>query len=91
MWFLNLARGTAQVIGALLLVVYTAAYCVHLAMGIRPDCQCLGRVVAYLYDRNEALWNVVRNGVLIGLLAAAWLLRRGERDLITQTEANAKR
>lgn len=72
-WFvLAPQRRRLAVAAILMLLVFSGMYGAHLALGVRPDCGCLGKILAFKEDMNTAQIVLLRNALLAGSLG--WYL-----------------
>jgi len=82
-WFLGVHRLAMALAAGVLLAAFTGLYALHLAIASPPDCNCLGLIMAFNRGETIAENLLVRNGVLMGVMALAgisWLVRtRGIR------------
>lgn len=69
-WLLGLARRLAVAGVALLLVLFSAVYAVHLAAGPAPPCGCLGAMGGFDRMMGEGPAVLARNAVLLAILSA---------------------
>lgn len=74
-WLFGFYRDWSVVSVAVLLILFTTAFGLHVALGREPQCECLGEWMAF--DRLQIVsYNLfTRNGVLLGLLAIGTALQ----------------
>lgn len=74
-WVLSARRARFEWLALALLACFTLVYASHAVFAKPPDCQCLGRISAFLAAKDHAPGVAARNGVLMALLATALSLR----------------
>jgi hypothetical protein len=82
-WFFNVARTRASVGAILLLVAFTSAYSLQLAVGERPTCGCFARLSQYVLGVERARYTIGRNLLLIAMAGWGLLYTRGPKDMKT--------
>lgn len=75
-WILRIWRPLALRAAFALLAAFTGFYALHLATAEPPDCGCLGRLLAHSDSLSSAWWVLVRNSLLMGVLAFALIRTR---------------
>lgn len=88
---LRLSRKVAPLGAILLLVTVTAAFAVHLLAGSTPACACFGRWAASQRFTEGAAAVLVRNAILIVIIAAGMALRRSGPPMPTTALRSAPR
>lgn len=77
-WLFAFERARVARLAWIQLAVFTAAYMTHWVLIRPPDCQCLGKLMAFEHERSNAVWTVCRN-VLLMLGLTPWILGRRDR------------
>lgn len=67
MWLLDVGRGPAIRAVTIVLIAFSGAYVAHLLFAERPSCGCLGKVLAFEHGRQQDVFLLTRNAVLIAL------------------------
>lgn len=79
MWILNIHRRWAGLAAMVLLALFTLAYGAHVLWAQPPDCNCLGKILAFEQSRRDTAWVLGRNAVLL-LLAVCGVIFGGPRS-----------
>ncbi len=79
-WFMGVWRRLALSFAVLLLSAFTLLYVMHLVFAEAPECACFGLLNLMSESIVESRVLIVRNVVLISVLAVAILLRRSLRN-----------
>ncbi|MGE3110012.1 MAG: MauE/DoxX family redox-associated membrane protein [Phycisphaerales bacterium] len=75
-WMSGCARRGATCAAALVLLIFTLGYGWQAWIAAPPNCACWGKIRAFEAVSQEAASVVIRNGVLLGMLAPAAFLRQ---------------
>ncbi len=75
-WMLGLGRRVAVIAGVGLLTSSGAVAAAHIAVGVRPDCGCFGRLIAFEESRRVSERLLAGDAVMIGMLASGILCSR---------------
>ncbi|MBX3405593.1 MAG: hypothetical protein KF869_02415 [Phycisphaeraceae bacterium] len=79
-WFIGGQRIACALAGAVLLLCFAGAYALHLALGIRPSCACMGALQQVIEARTEGGIIAIRAASLaVMLLLGASLAVLGDR------------
>lgn len=76
LWLIGARRAFAVRAMAGLLVLFSSAYVMQLALGAAPSCGCLGKLAAFHRVQRDAAFVLVRNGVLLGMIFVSVALER---------------
>lgn len=83
LWAQPRFRARAQVGMLCLLLLFTAVYAAHWIFAQPPACNCLGKIAAYQSSVSDARMVVLRNGILMLMLAFAITQSRPRTEFVT--------
>lgn len=75
-WVVTVSRRHVAVAALGMLLLFTIAYALHVALGAPPTCQCFGKILAFEQGRTAALWTIARNALMVLMLAVYLLPKR---------------
>lgn len=70
LWFLGVSPARVAAATAAMLALYTGVYVWKVALGDPPDCNCLGRLLAFEAAQRSSGYLIGRNTLLTGILVA---------------------
>lgn len=75
-FLLNLSKRNAAYLMSILLIAFSITYASHLITTEIPDCNCMGKILAFNSERDEALFVLIRNGIMLLMVIAGLVLTK---------------
>lgn len=72
-WFVGVHRSVMVLFAGGMIAMFTVVYAAHLAWASAPECNCFGLIVAYERGRISSENLLMRNAILLGMLAVGGL------------------
>jgi hypothetical protein len=67
-WVVGLRSRAIAMAAVLLLILLSGVYVIHLAVGVAPECECLGKLLAFERSEAVARYLLIRNLILVAMV-----------------------
>lgn len=85
-WLSGMRAVQVCILSALILMVFTVAYALEMALNSAPECGCFGKLAAFELFQQQGMAILVRNGAVMTLLTLLILLDWRVRQRIASEE-----